>query len=87
MSPIYTPLNDIDLEVEQEPKTWRAGFKARQHPLKEWATPIIILLLLITNIATLLYSSTKDIPEAEPVPTDYGKLPTHNREIDFLVSD
>ncbi len=73
MSSTYLPISEDDRESEQEPKRWQTGFKNnRRNHTKSWTVSVMVLLL-ITNFATILHFSTQRKATSEPIPPEYAK--------------
>ena len=64
MSPTYIPLNDKDADEED----FRESPKRQKKYTQPWAISVIVLLLT-TNIITVLYFQT---PKSDHAPPDYG---------------
>ena len=70
MTPKYFPLRGHGFDYEATENNWESGDGRRK--LTKWAAISVILLLLATNIATLVHYSTTSRHTMEPIPQDYG---------------
>lgn len=62
----------MDTEVEDEPKSWMAGFKQRKSNTKLWDF-LIVLDLALTCITAIVYFSSTGNANLESIPADYGE--------------
>ena len=70
MAPKYIPLEDTDLDHEFDQKAWR--LKSGSKSVRNLVAISVILLLLVTNFATILHFSAKSYANDEIIPKDYG---------------
>ena len=61
-------------KVEDEPKSWMAGFKERKNKKTDLWDFLIVLDLAITLITAIAYFSSTGHAKPEPIPADYGEF-------------